>query len=399
MYKPRIVHMVEAYEKVGGPPRLVRLITGSPLCDKYDFHVLSYSISGFNFKAAFELRRQLLRLMPDIAHVHGLKSDGFLAAVAARWARVPRLLVTVHGSTLDALGDYQTATQQLRQLIVGHILEPATLRLAHAVYCVCDAMKAQSRIRAHAKGRLRDTIHNGVQVNPAVKNANSLRKEFGFVDDDLVLLYTGRITRDKGLEVLAAALRTVVRGELTPATVLRDRIKLLLVGEGAAFNEIRARFQPLIQTHHVVMPGKRDDIDDLNAMADIFVFPSFHENLPFSLLEAMKAGRAIVATAVGGNVEVVEDGQTGLLVPAHDVSALAKAILRLATDGKLRKTMGEAGRKRLATHFSAEAVIRKTNALYQSLLPDPSPVKAATTPPGADAGQGWPMPAETLTGS
>lgn len=377
MSKPRIVHMVEAYEKVGGPPRLVRLIVASPLGDKYDFHVLSYSISGFNLKAVLALRRQLVRLKPDIVHIHGLKSDGFLATVAARLARASQILVTIHGSTADASSDYQTSNQKLRQWIVGHVLEPATLRLADAVYCVCDAMKNQPRIRKHAKGRLRDTIHNGVQVSPVVNKSVSLRKTFGFADNDLVLLYTGRITRDKGLEVLAAAINAIVRQELIPATELHDRIKLLLVGDGRTFDEIRACFQSLIQTNHVVMAGKRDDIDDLNAMADIFVFPSFHENLPFSLLEAMNAGRAIVATAVGGNVEVVEDDQTGLLVPARDAIALANGILRLATDGKLREAMGEAGRKRLATHFSAEAVIRKTDALYQSLLPDATAVRSA----------------------
>jgi glycosyltransferase involved in cell wall biosynthesis len=387
--------MVEAYEKVGGPPRLVRLIVASPLSDKYDFHVLSYSISGFNLKAVLALRRQLVQLKPDIVHVHGLKSDGFLATVAARLARVAQILVTIHGSTADASSDYQTSNQKLRQWLVGHVLEPATLRLADAVYCVCDAMKNQPRIRKHANTRLHDTIHNGVQVKPVINKTNSLRKSFGFVDDDLILLYTGRIARDKGLEVLAAAIDAIVREELPPATNLRDRIKLLLVGDGRAFDEIRACFQSLIQTNHVVMAGKRDDIDDLNAMADIFVFPSFHENLPFSLLEAMNAGRAIVATAVGGNVEVVEDGQTGLLVPARDTTALANGILRLATDGELRKVMGEAGRKRLATHFSAETVIRKTDSLYRSLLSDAKTVKQAIAPFDGNADPARPIPMES----
>jgi glycosyltransferase involved in cell wall biosynthesis len=214
-----------------------------------------------------------------------------------------------------------------------------------------------------------------------------LRKSFGFADDDLVLLYTGRVSRDKGLEVLADAMRAIVRGELAAAQSMHERVKLLLVGDGQAFEEIRACFQPLIESNHVVMAGKRDDVDELNAMADIFVFPSLHENLPFSLLEAMNAGLAIVATAVGGIPEVVENGGTGLLVPAHDATALAKGILRLATDGELRKAMGEAGRKRLATHFSAEAVIQKTDALYQSLLPDAGTVRQAATPCDIDAGQ------------
>jgi glycosyltransferase involved in cell wall biosynthesis len=387
--------MVEAYEKIGGPPKLVRLLVASPLRDKYDFHVLSYSISGFNLMAVFELRRQLVRLKPDIVHVHGLKSDGFLATVAARLARVSRLLLTIHGSTADASSDYQTSNQKLRQWIVGHVLEPATLRLADAVYCVCDAMKNQPRIRKHAKARLRDTIHNGVQVSPVVNKSVSLRKSFGFADDDLVLLYTGRVTRDKGLEVLADAMRAIVRGELAAARSMHDRVKLLLVGDGQAFEEIRACFQPLIESNHVVMTGTRADIDDLNAIADIFVFPSFHENLPFSLLEAMNAGRAIVATAVGGNVEVVIDGETGILVPARDTTALVKAILRLATDGELRQRMGKAGRNRVAAHFSAEAVIRKTDALYQSLLPEAKMVAGATTSFSVNAGQARRIPLES----
>ena len=143
------------------------------------------------------------------------------------------------------------------------------------------------------------------------------------------------------------------------------------------------------------MTGKRDDIDDLNAMADIFVFPSFHENLPFSLLEAMNAGRAIVATAVGGNVEVVQDGQTGILVPARNPTALTNAILRLAIDGELRNAMGDAGRKRLAIHFSAEAVITKTDALYQSLLPKAKTVTESRTLLDVNAGQVQPISIES----
>jgi glycosyltransferase involved in cell wall biosynthesis len=176
---------------------------------------------------------------------------------------------------------------------------------------------------------------------------------------------------------------------------MHDRVKLLLVGDGQAFEEIRACFQPLIESNHVVMTGTRADIDDLNAIADIFVFPSFHENLPFSLLEAMNAGRAIVATAVGGNVEVVIDGETGILVPARDTTALVKAILRLATDGELRQRMGKAGRNRVAAHFSAEAVIRKTDALYQSLLPEAKMVAGATTSFSVNAGQARRIPLES----
>jgi len=387
--------MVEAYEKTGGPPRLVRLLLQSPLRDKYDFHVLTYSISGLDLKALFMLHRQIVRLKPAVVHIHGLKCDGFIATVAARLACEPRLLVTIHGSTADGIKDYHTFNQKLRQWVVGQILEPITLRLADAVYCVCNAMKHNPRIRKHASGRLHDTIYNGVQINPVTRKTNSLRKDFGFADDDLVLLYVGRITRDKGLEVLAAAINAIVRVELRLSAVQRRKIKLLLVGDGQAFNEIRACFQPLIETNHVVMTGRRDDIDELNDMADLFVFPSLHENLPFSLLEAMNSSRAIVATAVGGNIEVVEDGRTGLLVPPGDAGALAHAILRLAADDQLRSAMGKAGQRRLATHFSADEVIRKTDALYELLLTEAKVAMKADTRSNHIANPSRPIPLES----
>jgi glycosyltransferase involved in cell wall biosynthesis len=109
----------------------------------------------------------------------------------------------------------------------------------------------------------------------------------------------------------------------------------------------------------------------------------------------MNAGRAIVATAVGGNVEVVKDGQTGVLVPARNATALANAILRLATDGELRNAMGEAGRKRLAIHFSAEAMMTKTDALYQSLLPKAKTVTESRTPFDVNAGEVQPISIES----
>jgi glycosyltransferase involved in cell wall biosynthesis len=360
--------MVEAFDQVGGPPKLVRLIMGSPLRQKYEFHVLSYCISGFNLKAALDLRSQLVQLKPDIVHIHGLKSDGFLAAVAAALARRPRILVTIHASSAQAILDYQSPVLKLRQWIVSQMLEPATLRLADAAYCVCEAMKSDRRIRKSAQTKLRDTIHNGVEIKPTAERNLRLRQEFGFSDDAVVVIYTGRMSRDKGLEVLAAAMNKIMQRGVGVSAELRDKIKLLLVGDGREMPAIRRCFQPLIQSNQVVMAGKRDDIDGLNATADIFVFPSLHENLSFSLLEAMNAALPVIATAVGGNVEVVVQDQTGFLVPPGDADALAQSIVQLSADANLRERMGLAGRERLGNQFSVASMVRKTDEVYQSLL-------------------------------
>lgn len=380
--KARIVHMVEAFDRIGGPPKLVRSIIGSVLREKYEFEVLSYAIAGLSPRAIVGLVRQLRRCSPDIVHIHGLKTDGIHAAVAAKLAGASRVVVTIHGSTADAVGEYRAPHMKLRRWVVGYILEPITLRLSTAVYCVCDATKAKRRIRLAAGRRLRDTIHNGIDPMPVVSRNDGLRKELGFSSDDVVLIYAGRIVGDKGLEVLAGAMIEAVYPESASkaerhAAEMSDagasaasgsRLRLTLVGDGAEFDRIRSKFEPLVRSKHVVMTGRRDDMDDLFAMADILVFPSFHENLPFVLLEAMSAGLPVIATAVGGNPEVVEDGVTGRLVPPRDASALAGAIVELASDSTLRRRMGLAGRERVRRNFSLQAMIEKTDDVYRSLL-------------------------------
>ena len=366
----RIVHMVEAFDSIGGPPKLVRQIVRC-LGEKYEFRVLSYSIAGLRPGSILQLSRELRRLCPDIVHIHGLKVDGFHAVLAAKLARIPRILVTIHGSTADAISQYRTPLRRLQRWTVGYLLEPITLRLGDAVYCVCDAMKSKPRIRRHAGSRLRRTIHNSIEVGEIVGRQSCVRESFGLSADDLVLIYTGRISKDKGLEVLADALVAVLQAA---GNGERGRppsghaVKLLLVGDGTEFAAVRSRFLPLIRSGDVIMTGGRKDVGVLLANSDIFILPSFHENLSFALLEAMSAGLPVIATAVGGNPEVVVDGLSGLLVAPSDACALAHSIAQLCADASLRLQMGLAGRERVRNEFSVASMVRKTDEVYQSLL-------------------------------
>lgn len=377
MARPRIVHMVETFDMLGGPPKLVRLIVGSRLREDYEFHIVTYQISGIDLLAISRLRRQLGHISPDIVHIHGLKNDAFHAALAAKISLAKRILITVHGSTANSIHAYRTLRMRLRRFIVSYFLEPITLHLADAVYCVCDAMKRTSRLRKAAGARLRDTIHNGIAIAPEVIRNKQLREEFGFSDDEVVVVYVGRLAKDKGLEVLAAAMRSIVMQEDRSRTnaqptngvmITHPRVRLLLVGDGKDYHQIRREFDPLINAKRVFLTGTRNDIHAVNAMADIFVLPSYHENLSFALLEAMNAGLPVIATAVGGNPEVVVDGLTGRLVPPQDADALARCILQLSADPDLRRQMGQAGRIRLSAHFSLDFMIRKTDQVYRSLL-------------------------------
>src|SRR5256886_4183628 len=118
----------------------------------------------------------------------------------------------------------------------------------------------------------------------------------------------------------------------------------------------------------VVFAGFRLDVPEILAEVAVSVLPSLSEGLSNVLLESMAAGAPVVATRVGGNPEVVEDGETGLLVPPRDPAALAQAICRLLDSPELASRFGQAGRERVIKSFSLERMVQKTESLYLDLL-------------------------------
>ena len=113
--------------------------------------------------------------------------------------------------------------------------------------------------------------------------------------------------------------------------------------------------------------GSRRDVPDLLNAMDIFVLPSYSEGVSLALLEAMAAGLPVIATAVGGLPEVVEDGATGLLIPPRDAAALARALTRLLADPAWAKTLGDQARLHVREHFSLERLGLEINEIYAEL--------------------------------
>jgi glycosyltransferase involved in cell wall biosynthesis len=121
--------------------------------------------------------------------------------------------------------------------------------------------------------------------------------------------------------------------------------------------------------------GERADVEELLSASDIFVLPSHQEGFSNALLEAMAARLPAVATAIGGNIDAVSDNETGLLVPVRDPRGLAAAILRLAQAPDLRRSFGEAARRRVEQCFSLQACVDRYERLYRALgQADPPPV-------------------------
>jgi sugar transferase (PEP-CTERM/EpsH1 system associated) len=201
-------------------------------------------------------------------------------------------------------------------------------------------------------------IPNGIDVKH-FKNLykdNKMRSTYHLPRDVPVIGTVTRLNRVKRLDVLLQAIE------------LLQETHGVIVGEGPEHEYLKAQATRLGLSERISFTGHQRDVRPWLAAFDIFVLSSDWEGMSNALLEAMAAGLPVVATAVGGTPEVVVEGETGFLVPPRDPEALAEAILRLLRDPDLRRRMGEAGRKRVAEHFSVEQMVQKTEALYEHLV-------------------------------
>jgi glycosyltransferase involved in cell wall biosynthesis len=355
--KPHIVVHCFGELGLGGPMGSMHRLLGSDLRNKYDFTTCFQvrPAGGINVPMIFRMARQIRAVHPDLLIVSGLQNEGFHGLIAGRLAGCPRVVVSVRGFA----GDLKYPHSRLRQSIVSKLLEPYTIRNADGVYCVCEYASKRDVIVRNARRHF-GYIHNAVPVPAAISRNEDLRSSLGFTARDVVAICVARITREKGILDLCEALRILEQNH-------GGSLKFVLVGDGPDFQVVRETAESLKKVQ-VLLTGKRNDVPALLSMSDLFIFPSLHENLSNALLEAMSFALPVVATNVGGNPEVVLHGETGILLPPHNPTAIADAISLLAGDPDLRKKMGIAGRRRIEDHFSIPQWVDRLDQLYRTIL-------------------------------
>lgn len=189
-----------------------------------------------------------------------------------------------------------------------------------------------------------------------------------FTDPALWLAGTvGRMQTVKAQPQLAQAFVSALHQQ----PELRDTLRLVMVGEGSLRAECQAILQQGGVEHLAWLPGARDDVPDVMRGLDCFVLPSLAEGISNTILEAMACGLPVLATRVGASAELVVEAQTGVLVPAGDVAALAAGLLRLAGDRTAARAMGGAGRQRVEQRFSLPAMVAAYQAVYDCVLQRP----------------------------
>jgi glycosyltransferase involved in cell wall biosynthesis len=207
------------------------------------------------------------------------------------------------------------------------------------------------------------TVHEGIDIHRIqIEPVANIHAELWLPVHAPIVGATGALTAEKGHRHLIDAAAAIVR-DVPDA-------RFVILGEGDHRPQLERQIKELHLEKHVFLPGFREDVLGFLRAFDLFVMPSLAEGLGTSLLDAMAAAKATVASNTGGIPEVVVDGETGLLVPPRDHHALAHAISTLLKDQALRARMGAAGLERVQRIFSAERMVERTLEVYRSLSAD-----------------------------
>ena len=289
----------------------------------------------------------------DLLHSNNTGAEP--APIAARLAGIPRVTGTLH-----VLPSYDL--DGLRNGARYRMLEKASMRALHHAIACCDAARREWDARCGLPASRVTVIHNGIRADRVARSRTrqAARESLGLPQDACILATIGNLHRYKGHEHLIRALPTLAAAQ--------PRVLVAIAGSGPAEAELRLLADTLQVRGHLRLLGFCGEIGALLDAADIYVQPSLVEAFPISILEASANGLPVVATAVGGVPEAIEDHISGLLVPPADPGALARAISSLADCPERMREFGQAGRSRVLTHFTTEQMLAKTTALYDRLL-------------------------------
>ncbi|MFB3068191.1 MAG: glycosyltransferase family 4 protein [Acidobacteriota bacterium] len=308
-----------------------------------------------DFHALWQLDRLFARERFDLVHTHNSKA-GFLGRLAARKNHVPVVIHTVHGFPF-----HEAEKWVLRHLFIA--LERIAAGWCDQMIAVSQPMVEWAQREKIAPPEKFVKIYSGIEVERFRDQAPrpELKRQFGIEAEELVIGIVSKLWEGKGHEHLIDAMARLLESGY--------RVKLLIVGDGYLEEKLREKVKSLGIEKAVVFTGFWSNVPEMTAILDVSVLPSFYEGMGRVVLEAMAAGKPVVASRVGGLTELVEDQVSGYLIPPGDVNALVKRLKTLITDPDLRQKMGQEGAHRIRPEHSAETMVKMTHQVYLRHLP------------------------------
>lgn len=348
-----------------------------PLMEKLEAaHVPTVSIPGLerDVNLLTDLRT-FLRLfdlfgnvMPDVIHLNSSKM-GALGALAARvwngWMRVMALVVGYkHPARIIFTGHgwaFNEDRSDLARVLIG-TLHWLTVMLAHRTIAVSEKTREQIARLPFLVSRIR-VVHNGIDTTELLPRENALRQIFEnemerFLEGDPIVIGTiAELHKNKGLSYAIEGIAQLKKQSMIP-------FRYVIIGEGEERELLHALVQQLDLSDTVILAGYRENASELLSAFDIFLLPSITEAFPYVILEAGNAGLPVIATAVGGIPEVIDDMESGILIHSKHPGEIARAAGFLLEDEKRRVKLGAAIKKRITGRFNITTMTEATLALY-----------------------------------
>lgn len=319
---------------------------------------------GKQIDVYFRLWALLRRLRPQIVHTRNLGAldCAFIAALAGVAHRI-------HGEHGWDMVDLHGTSRKYR------LLRRAANTVVERYVTVSEHLAAWLSDDVGIRAQKVEHICNGVDTTrfrPGTGQRPSGAPDF-LADPDALII--GTVGRMETVKDPCTLVRTFIH-LLDSVPDARSRLRLIMVGDGSLRGEVQALLEQAGAGELAWLPGERDDIASLLRTMDVFVLPSLNEGISNTILEAMATGLPVIATRVGGNSELVQDGRTGSLVEAQEPVSMAQAVQRYALDGELRERHGREARERVEREFSLDVMVARYGALYARVLGERTGVSA-----------------------
>ncbi len=300
--------------------------------------------AGFDRQTIGSLRAHIKKHDIDVVHCHQYTPYCYGAVAAFRLGL--QVIFTEHGR-------FYPDRFTWKRRIVNQLL----YRLADNITCISNATRmALSRFEWIPKKRIQ-VIYNGVAMVERPQDEQAIRRKLGISESALVLGTISRFDPIKNQVMMLEALSEIRQDH--------SDCVLVMAGDGPERTALESRAQELGIAESVHFTGFITDIAAYLNAIDIFLLTSFSEGTSMTLLEAMSVGKVVIATAVGGNVEVVEDGVSGILIPSGDTAALVASVKNLQTNTSEAQHLSDGATQAYANRFSVEKMIGGYEDIYQ----------------------------------
>ena len=305
--------------------------------------------------AFFSIYRLIKRIKPHIVHTHTSKA-GVLGRLAACLARVPIIIHTPHGHVFHSYYGYI-----MTKIIV--LVERILSLMTDKITALTDRERDEHLEQGVASIEKYVIIHSGVMLQQ-IMNTNidveTGKKEFDIPQNSNVIGVVGRLVPIKGHKYLVSAAKRIIKEF--------GNTVFVFVGDGYLEARLQRQAESLGVRKNIIFAGWRNDVIKILGLFDVLVLPSLNEGMGKVLIEGMALGKPIVASSVGGIIDLVKNGDNGILVPPRDSDALAEAILKLIRNKNLTQELGKNGKSKVYPEYDTFVMIRQIEDLYERLL-------------------------------